>query len=458
MKNELSFMLTLLLVVGCAFSLWAQDSCVAKAPAEVAIDKPFQYTVSTNAQGEILSTDFGKLEMVSGPSIGTSTSISMMNGHVEQQTTYTYTYYLTAHKEGTYNIPGVSMSLDGKVVRSNAVRVTASKSAATAERSQDMWDSPFSSFDFPQWGSRQEQSESKEKVQMEDKIGKNDLFIQATASKLEAYQGEGIVVTHKLYVKDEANGYSLERASFPATDDFWIENLDRVRQERTVETVNGKQYTVFVLKQTAVYPTRTGKLTIPKLNVVLSLRVPTTVKDPFWGNISSYRRKEVSLTSNDLSVKVKALPGAYIGNGTEVVGGFTMTSNMSRTECHPNERVVLSITVSGSGNLHRISADDLGIEFPADCDVTYPKVSSNITAKGDYITGTKTFKFTIIPRTEGTFYIPGASYIYYDYESGTHKTISSQDYHLEVTPGPAHNSDKDATPSSSKSKARTYKI
>ena len=433
----------------------AQETCTAKAPSEVPLDRPFQYTVSTSSQGEIVSTDFGKFELVSGPSVGTSTSISMINGHVDQQTTYTYTYHLSAKKEGTFTIPGVTLSIDGKVVKSNSVTVTVSKNAQSHDDNQFGWGRDFPSFEFPQWGEPQEQPSGKEKVQVEDKLGKNDIFIQAVSSKLEAYQGEGIVVTYKLYVKDDISGYSVERASFNATDDFWIGDLDITRQERTTETVNGKSYTVFVFDQAAFYPTRTGKLTIPKLNVNLSIRVPAVVKDPFWGNISSYRRKEVALTSNDIAVKVKALPGANPAK-TEVVGGFTMTSNLSRTECHPNDRVVLSVTVSGSGNLHRISADDLDITFPDDCDVTFPKVISNITAKGDYITGTKTFQFTIIPRGEGTYYIPGASYYYYDYDTGSHKIITSQDYHLEVTPGPSRPADEENK--SSKNKAKTYKI
>lgn len=451
-KLHFSICLILCMLVS-SWTASAQDTCYAKAPSEVPLDRPFQYTVSVSSRGEIVSTDFGKFELVSGPSIGTSTSISMVNGHVDQSTTYTYTYQLSGKKEGTFTIPGVSLSIDGRVVKSNPVTVTVSRTAKSQDDRMSGWDDMFPSFEFPQWGQPSEPSSKSDERKSDVKIGKDDILLKATSSKLEAYQGEGIVVTYRLYVKGDLS-CNVERASFNATDDFWLENLDLIRQERTEEKINGSNYNVFVFKQVAAYPTKTGKLIIPKLNVTLAVRVPAQVQDPFWGSFSSYRRKELSLTSNEIAVKVKSLPGAYAGT-TEVVGGFTMTSNLSRTECHPNERVILSVTVSGSGNLHKITAEDLGIDFPADCDVTYPKVVSNITAKGDYITGTKTFKFTIIPRSEGTYYIPGASYIYYDYESGSHKTITSQDYHLEVTPGPSHPADDS---NKSTSKAKTYKI
>ena len=455
MRNIRGFIVLICCMMVPFLTAVAQETCTAKAPAEVPLDRPFQYTVSVSSQGEIVATDFGKFELVSGPSMGTSTSISMVNGQVDQQTTYTYTYHLSAKKEGTFTIPGVTLSVDGKVVKSNAVTVTVSKNAQSQSQNQFGWGHDFPSFEFPQWGQPQEQPSEKGKVQVEDKIGKNDIFIQASSSKQEAFQGEGVVVTYKLYVKDDISGYSVERASYSYSDDFWIGSLNLPRQNRTTETVNGKSYTVFVFKQSAFYPTKTGKLTIPKLNVNLAIRVPAVVKDPFWGNISSYRTKEVSLSSNDISIKVKALPGSNPAK-TEVVGGFSMTSNLSRTECHANERVVLSVTISGSGNLHQIKADDLDITFPVDCDVTYPKVVENIPAKGDYITGTKTFQFTIIPRSEGTFYIPSASYYYYDYDTGTNKIITSQDYNLEVTPGPSRPSDDGNKPA--KNKAKTYKI
>ena len=139
-----------------------------------------------------------------------------------------------------------------------------------------------------------------------------------------------------------------------------------------------------------------------------------------------------------IPIKVKSLPNAR-SSETEVVGNFTISSSLSKTEAHTNEAITLTITVSGTGNLHHISADDLNIDFPTDCDVTYPRISGHISAKGDIVSGSKTFKYTIIPRSEGSFFIPGATYNYYNYDTGSYKTISSQDYQIEVLPGKQHN-------------------
>jgi len=456
------------------------DSCFAKAPSEVGVGQQFKYTVSTTVRGEVISTDFGKFEFISGPSIGTSTSINMVNGHIDQKTTYTYTYYLSCEKEGNFVIPGITISVDGRLIKSNYVEISvvkAPKNVAPDDQQADNWFNfsfpdiqmpSFDNFQFgwpwgggnPQENAPQQQPQQKrgDKVQVEDKIGKDDIFVKTITSKLEAYQGEAIVITHKLYIKEGLTQCNIQRAAFAPTQAFWLEGLELKNRDKSTETVNGKTYDVFTIKQTAAYPCLTGKLIIPKLDLTLVMRVPATVKDPFWGAISSYRNKEIKVTSNELTVKVKPLPGAHSDTKAEVVGNFQATSTINKTEAHVNEAVILTITVSGSGNLHHVSADELNIDFPADCDVTYPRINAHISAKGDIISGSKTFKYTIIPREEGTFLIPGITYTYYDFDTGRYKTLTTQDYQINVTPGksPAAPSDNDGE--QKKSKVKTYKI
>lgn len=452
------------------------DSCFAKAPSEVAVGQQFKYTVSANVRGEVVSTDFGKFEFISGPSIGTSTSINMTNGHIDQTTSYTYTYYLSCEKEGNFVIPGITLSVEGRLIKSNYVEVSVVKAPKNIEPDNQQADSWFN-FNFPDiqmpsfedfqfswpWGNNQPQDNApqqrkNEKVQIEDKIGKDDIFVKAITTKLEAFQGEGIVVTHKLYVKEGLTQCNIQRAVFAPSQDFWFEGLELKNRDKNTETIGGKTYDVFTIKQTAVYPCSTGKLVIPKLDLTLVMRVPATVKDPFWGTISSYRNKELKLTSNELTVKVKPLPGAHSDNKTEVVGNFQVNSTINKTEAHTNEAIVLTITVSGNGNLHHVNADDLNIDFPTDCDVTYPRVNAHISAKGDIISGSKTFKYTIIPRQEGTYLIPGITYTYYDYDTGRYKTLTTQDYQLEVTPGKAPAAPSNNENEQKKPAVKTYKI
>ena len=448
-----------------ATHLLAQNdaSCVAKAPKEVVVNQQFQYTVTTSEKGTVLETDFGKFEFVNGPSMGSSTSITISNGHTEQNTQYTYTYVLSAKREGTFTIPGVSISVDGKVLRSNAVEVQVVKaSKQTQENSNDPFSNvfPFEWPDLNPFGNRQPSqrpNSRSESVEYKDDIKKDDLFVKSEISQAEAWQGEAVVVTHKLYIKQDIRGYDIARANYAATDALWLDRLDVTYSDESTETIKGERYHVYTIMQTAAYPLKTGKVTIPKLDLIVRIGVPAVVNNPFWGNMTTTRARDFRLTSNELSLKVKPLPNVNNNGKTETVGHFDISASLNKTEVHANEPVTLTITVSGNGNLHHIESEDFQIDFPSDCDITYPKVSQNISAKGNLVSGSKTFRFTLIPRSEGEYFIPGANFTYYDDEIQSYKTISAQDFRIEVKPGgtaPQQNEGQN----DNKPKGKVYKI
>lgn len=461
MRRNILILTALFLISAITMKAQSEDVCIAKAPAEVSVNQQFQYTVSTSEKGTILETDFGKFEFVGGPSMGSSTSISISNGHTEQNTQYTYTYVLMAKREGTFTIPGVSISVDGKVLHSNAVEVRVVKTATKQQPdNQNDGFSNFFHFDFPDLNpfnnqpSQQPRSKS-ESVEYKDEIKKDDIFVKAEIAQAEAWQGEAVVVTHKLYIKQDIRGYDIARANYAATDALWLDRLELNYSDEGTETIKGSRYHVYTIMQTAAYPLKTGKVTIPKLDMIVRIGVPAVVKSPFWGSMTTTRAKDFHLTSNELSIKVKPLPGARNDGKTEIVGHFDVSASISKQEVSANQSVTLTVTVSGNGNLHHIEAEDLNIDFPTDCDITYPKVSQHISAKGNLVSGSKTFKFTLIPRSEGEYFIPGAKFTYYDDETETYKTVTSQDFRLEVSPARTPSHQEETT---DKPKGKVYKI
>lgn len=455
-----------LFVFGASGLSFAQDEsvCTAKAPSEVVVSQQFQYTVTTSEKGTVLNTDFGKCEFVSGPSIGSSTSISIANGQVEQNTQYTYTYILACSREGTFTIPGVSISVDGKVLKSNAVEVRVVKAGKQSQQQDQQSD--FFRFDWPDFNffgndNRSQQPKSKsESVEYKDEIKKEDMFVKAEIAQAEAWQGEAVVVTHKLYIKQDIRGYEITRANYAATDALWLDRLDDSYSEESTETIKGERYHVYTILQTAAYPLKTGKVTIPKLDLIVRIGVPATVHNPFWGDMTTTRAKDFRLTSNELTLKVKPLPGVQNNGKTEIVGHFDISASINKKEVSANQSVILTVTISGNGNLHHITAEDLNIDFPADCDVTYPRVSQRISAKGNLVSGTKTFQFTLIPRSEGEYYIPNILFRYYDDEKQSVMSITTQDFTIDVKPArtPFHKDEDNNENTTSKPKGKVYKI
>jgi hypothetical protein len=115
------------------------------------------------------------------------------------------------------------------------------------------------------------------------------------------------------------------------------------------------------------------------------------------------------------------------------VGNFTLSSSLSRAQLKANDATNLTVTISGTGNLQHIDA--LDIEFPADFDVAEPRVTDNINTKGNSVTGSRIFEYVIIPRNEGNFTIPKATFSFFDPQSNTYKTIATQEFSLQIEKG-----------------------
>ena len=96
----------------------------ANAPQQVAIGQQFRLTYTVNSQdvsnfhiGQIPSDAF---EILMGPSTSTQSSFSMVNGRTTQSSSVTYTYILSALKNGTFTIPAATINVDGSQISSNA--------------------------------------------------------------------------------------------------------------------------------------------------------------------------------------------------------------------------------------------------------------------------------------------------------------------------------------------------
>lgn len=461
MKKTVLILFCAILFTSChTTSAQKEVLCEVKVPSEVGTGQQFQYKVITNAKAKILDTDFGKFDLVSGPSTSTSTSISVAGGKTEQKTEYSYVFVLSSNREGTLTIPGVSLSVDGKVMHTDAVVVKVVKSPKQLQKGEapDETDNMFNfQFQWPDMDSffGRRPSGKEDKIDYKDNISKDDMFVKATVSQSEAYKGEPVVVTYKLFIKKDVRNFEIARANYPATEAAWLEHLDLNYRDESSETVKGETYNVYTIKQTAVYPKKTGKITVPKLDLVLRVGVPAVVNSPFWGKMTTVRAKDFQLTSNEVHLKVKPLPNAMDDNKVDIVGHFDISANASKTEVYAERPVTIAVTISGNGNLHHVESEDIEINFPSEWDKMYPKVSQSVSAKGNLVSGSKTFKYTFIPHAAGEYYVPGAKFTYYDDETMTYKTVSAQDLRIVVKESANAPQQND---NSAIKNAKTYKI
>ena len=407
--------------------IWAQVSCTAKAPSEVGVGQAFRYQVTLNEKpSKILSTNFSNFDVLNGPNQSSSSSISIINGQMTQSSSYTYTYTLAAKKEGSYTIPGVVFSVNGNQVKANNVTVSVVEgggngggTTAAAGRGQQQ-----------------------QRAQQSQGFDKRDVYVKAYCSNSNPYVGEQVIITHKLYVGPSVNGgYQVTSVNAPTQSGLWSYTLGNPDADapRTTEVIDGKKFTVFEVRRTAVFPQKSGKITVTPFEIGFMCRVIYTQQsndpfDMFFGGRQYAQDYELDLKSNSVVLNCKPLPEANKPEDfSGLAGNFTISSKLSRNELKTNDAANLTITVSGTGNLQHVEAPF--IEFPADFDVTDPKITDNINTRGNSVTGSRTFEYILIPREPGDFTIPAANFSYFDLKSRSYKTLTTESYAMKVEKG-----------------------
>lgn len=401
------------------------QSCTAKAPAKVGLNQRFQLTVTIDQQNaKVNNPNFGSFTLVGGPSRGSQTSMTIMNGQQSVTHTITYTYVLQPTKVGKQTIPSITAVVDGKQVSSNSVTIEVTQedqqSAQQRRRQQQQSVDPFDPFGFFSQPQRQPEA------------AKSDCFLKAYASKSTPYQGEEVVITYKFYFSNVYQ-FQVTGTDFPQQPDLWTYQLGNPNAEPTVhtETLNGKVYNVVEVYKTAVYPQKSGKITVTPLLMKGVMVVPSG-----W---MGARKEDMSVRSNEVTLQVRELPRAGCpANFSGLVGKFSLKSNLTKNQLKANDATDLVVTISGSGNLQLV--EPLDIAFPSDFDVNEPSVNDRIQTGGSSVNGSRTFDYTIIPRTAGPFTIPAADFCYFDPSSGTYKTLSTEKYGLTVDKGDDDNS------------------
>lgn len=402
--------------------LFAQTTCVAKAPSQVGVGQPFQYSVSLNEEAsQIYAIDFSNFTVLNGPNTSSSTSITMVNGRTTQNNSYSYTYTLSAKKEGSFVIPSASFKVDGKTVKSNPVTIQVVQGTQPSQANpRDRRTQPNSS-----------------------SFNEKDVFIKGYASKSNPYVGEQVIITHKLYIGPSVNGgYRVDNINIPSQNGLWSYTLGdpKANTPQTTEVIDGKRFTVYEIRKTAVFPQKAGSITVTPMEMKFTARVLTKQStgdpffDQFFGGNQSARDYTLDLYSNNIKLNVIEVPKSNKPeNFSGLTGNFTIKALISRDKLKTNDATNLTISVSGSGNLQHI--EDLNISFPSGLDVTDPKITDQINTKGNSVSGTRIFEYVIIPRNAGTYKLPEASFSFFDLNTKSYKTINTESFTITVEKG-----------------------
>jgi hypothetical protein len=426
--RKLLFLVTTFCLFGS--TVLAQDiSFVATTAKVVAAGEQFRvnYTLTTGGENgkDIRFPDTKDFDNMFGPTVtGQSSSITMINGKTTSQSTTVFTYILSAKTAGTYTIPAATIKVGNSEYKSNelSVKVLPPDQAANAATANTNANTGNSNQGGGQTSAPAGSSD--------------DVLLRVSVSKSSVYENEGFLVTFKLYTLIDIRG--VESIKLPEYEGFIAQEVDlQPNQPMGYENYNGRNYRTAVLKQTVLYPQRSGRLTIPagKLDVTAQIRTQRRQRsffDDFFDNIQDVKR---TLTSAPVSIDVKPLPQGKPASFFGAVGDYKMTSSINTSQLKTNEAVTIKVAISGNGNIKMVK--NPVIVFPNDFDTMDSVVTNNTKVSTSGVSGTKTIEYNAIPRYAGDFTIPKAEFSYFDLKSGTYKTLTTGEYQLHVVQGPA---------------------
>jgi hypothetical protein len=383
----------------------------ASAPNAVVVGQQFQLNFTVNAEGKDLRVqEMPDFDVLFGPSQSKAYSSTWVNGQSKSETTVTYTYVLLAKSEGTFNVPPATIKVNNSNYTSNALIVKVLPQDQANAAAQSNASAPASG------------------------LSDKDLFVSMQVSKRNVYEQEGFPVTFKLYSKNTQVNFS--NVKFPEFEGFLAQEVELPTEKQwSQEHYNGSNYYVVTLKQTVLYPQRSGRITIEagKFDVKVRVRTQQRARSFFDDFFDAYQDVNKTLATSPVTIDVKPLPSGKPASFANAVGDYKMSASINSNQVKTNEAVTVKVSISGTGNIRLVKNPE--VTFPNDFEVYDPKVENNTRTTAAGVSGTKTIEYMAIPRYAGDFEIPAVQFSYFDTKTGTYKTLSSETFRLHVEKG-----------------------
>ena len=396
-------------------------SFTVEAPHQVVEGNKFNVTfVLNDGEGSSFTPpEVNGAKLIYGPAVSHSSMSQWVNGKSSHSTSEEYTMTYKATATGKCHIGAASIVSGGKRYTTRAVTIevlpAGSQPSPQTQRSSAA-PTPYSD--------PMTQSADKE-------VSGKDLFVRIEMSKPRVYEQQAVVCTIKLYTKYQVSQFMPTIQ--PSFDGFLIEEIPMQPSLNKVETFNGQQYMVAILKKCILYPQQSGDLTISSGNYDVSVVQFDTFKSIF-GTISKPVEKDLKVTSNKATIHILPLPEPKPASFTGAVGKFNVTTDLKpATGLKTYSAATYRYTIIGTGNIKYIKAPE--VKFPEQFDVYDPKTDAHVNDGAGDMSGKVVMDYTFIPQYAGEFDIPEGEFTYFDPEAGKYVTLTVPARHLTVAKG-----------------------
>jgi hypothetical protein len=390
--------------------------------------------------GDLQPPDFADFTVIQGPS--QSTGMSVINGAMSQYKGVSYV--LQPKRTGTLVIKPATATVDGKQMRTDAIQISVHNQTVPGNAKTP----GFSPLPDPAWPAAQPIVDMEEIVRpgenVADKIRKN-FFIKVDVSKTECFLGEPIVATYKLYARLRSDSRVTRH---PSLNGFSVYDMIDPSDDRvSVEKINGKNFSVHIIRKTQLIPLQAGDITLDPVeldnNIYFIKADAGSAKSSgqgLGGLLDRLFEPELSgtpftqhivLESKPVIVHVKPLPEAgKPADFNGAVGKYSIMASLDTREVDTGDAAILTVSVKGSGNLPVINAPT--INWPPDMESYDVSSKENIDKAVAPLSGSKSYSYSFICTKPGKYTLLPVKLSYFDPSSKTYKTIESYPLNLMV--------------------------
>ena len=375
------------------------------------------YSVNENA-GNFSPPDFNNFDIMSGPYTSSSSSTQFINGKRSSKVSNSYVYTISAQKPGDFTIEPAGIMIAGHVYKSNSIKVKVIGDIAN-------------------------ESVNNAKQNIKDIKTNEDVFLKTHYSSTNVYKGDYIVATTKIYTRKDFQ--NISQYNFPDYAGFWTEILKAPRQLNFQnELVNGKKYSVALLKQILLFAQKPGNFTVSPYEIELQIKKKDGKARDFFGNVvDNYKLINKKIKTKKQTITVKPLPLPIPDNFSGITGkNISVEAIIDNPNIKTDESANLQITVSGNGNLYLLN--ELILDLPAGLEHFKPQVekTEKYTENGAF--SEKQFNYILVGNEVGTFILEPFRFVYFDSKSETYKTVSGKEVILNVGKGTGYVPTEDA--------------
>ncbi len=363
---------------------------------------------------------------------GQSSSVQQINGAV--RAIFARTYRVTATQQGTFTIPPIQVG--STTTAPVTVHVGAAGTGSRARSAADGAGDQVSPADLAA------------------AVRAATPMMKVVLPRSRLYVGELVPIQIRAYFHEGISA-RLEGPLAAVGDAFTVSGLDK-RPTQTQEEVGGVSYTVLTWTsvlgalKSGEYPVGlempvTVNVQLPGTDADMTARLRalfgTAARGAFmdssdFGNLfGRVIQKTITLKPDTTPVTVLPLPVAgRPADFAGAVGQFQVASALAPASGTVGDPLTFKLTVTGKGNLARVSADTL--HDSPQWRVYRPE--SKLTADDDSgLQGFKTFSQPVVPLQSGQLTLPGVSFSYFDPEVAHYVTRGTQPIRVTVAPGAA---------------------